>query len=1465
MSVQSQSTTPKDRTSLRERFYRNGCSRCPIATVSLLDSCNLIGLVDSGSQISTINRSFFDKHLASADLAIEDISGVVEVRAANSLKLPYSGYVEIDVDYQGITIPEVGFLLTEAPVDLEEHQRFPQDGILGNNFIDKARSRLSREDLRHETDSKTVDILAGASSCHTFKKCRDKPSDLCLARLPCATYLPPNSYSSVIVSGHGFGNSSSSFLVEPLSSSKHLPLNTLVVPTCTRVHAGKAEVRIANLSEDGITLKAGTPVGLLQEVTVEKYLSADQFEVSRGDGIISVNKVSVQVPEPLPEGSPKPEWLEDILKDTDGTKRQIELLGQRLLPFDDVFTLNDLDLGYTEEVVHTIPTVDDIPVKQPYRKLPLPQFEEVKQHIEELLQKGIIQHSTSPYASPIVLVRKKNGDLRLCVDYRLLNAKTKKDAYPLPRIDETFDALHGASYFTSLDLAAGYNQVAVAPEDREKTAFVTPMGHYEYLRMPFGLSNAPATFQRLMHKCLGDQLFQILLIFLDDLLIYASSFEEMLDRLETVLLRLRAFGLKLNPRKCSFLRRKLTYLGHEISEDGIQADREKCRVIEEWETPKSLKELRRFLGFVGYYRKFVPKFSLVAKELYELVGTAANKTPEAFRKMWTHACETAFQDLKERLITPPILGFADFSLPFILETDASLRGLGAVLSQEQDGEKKVLAYASRSLRPHEKNVKNYSSLRLELLALKWAVTEKFRDYLSFSHFYAYTDNNPLTYFSRVKIGAVEQAWMAQLASFRFHLVYKCGKSNVPADVLSRIALPETTVDKHGEEEQLFEITESPDRYLKFFNSTVIPVELHLAATQAVLRQKSSAKQHSTVLVSAAETFPSYTQLELQELQRADPSIRQFLDFWDKGIRPDTQARMKLDREATVLCRQWKRFSMKNGILYRSVTDPQKGPLQQLVIPRSLRQEVWVNLHDRAGHQGAERTVELIRNRAYWPNLQEDVKRRVQACERCQLAKPPTQHSGMPMKSLTASRPLEVVAIDYTLLEKASDGRENVLVITDVFSKFTQAVATRNQTAHTTAKALFENWFIHYGVPARLHSDQGRNFESEVIRELCNLYGIEKSRTTSYHPEGNAQCERFNRTLHGLLATLPTSKKKQWPKYLAEVVYMYNATPHSSTGFAPFFLLFGINPRLPVDNLRRTEDDETADSVEGWLEQHRDRMKMAYKRACVWNRRERNWNKARRDRKVRRTPFQEGDLVYVRNLAKKGRQKLRDAWDQQVYRVARRLSPDNYVYEVFPVDCPEGTEGRKLHQVHMKLCTSFKGSDLSISDDEPEEPVEPAPPEVTVEPEGSDSRSEESSDSEEEVQLPMVIFPAQPLLPAPTPPASSTGSSAEEEASEEESAEDSEEESEEELETDGTDSPGEEPRRHFEEPARPPVVPVPAAPPEAATEPVQPRRSSRATKGQHSNPHRLPKSTVSRMNHSVYVSPWKEYFEAFGWW
>ena len=337
----------------------------------------------------------------------------------------------------------------------------------------------------------------------------------------------------------------------------------------------------------------------------------------------------------------------------------------------------------------------------------------------------------------MVLVRKRDGRLRLCVDYRALNAKIHKDAYSLPRINEALDALHGAKYFCSLDMANGYHQIPVAEEDIEKTAFrLGTGGLYEFTRMPFGLCNAPATFMRLMDKAFGDQTFQSVLIYLDDILVFGSTVDETMQRLDMVLTRLRNLNLKVKPEKCQFFYKQLRFLGHLVSEDGISPDPEKTRSVCEWNTPKSESELTSFLGLAGYYRRFISGFVKIAAPLHALIGGGGKKTMKAkpvkstpaapmdWNSNWDSKCDNTFSELKERLSTAPVLGYPDMSLPFILEIDASFNGLGAVLSQQQRGKFVVLGYASCGLRDTEKNMSNYSSMKLELLGLKWAVAPR---------------------------------------------------------------------------------------------------------------------------------------------------------------------------------------------------------------------------------------------------------------------------------------------------------------------------------------------------------------------------------------------------------------------------------------------------------------------------------------------------------------------------------------------------------------------------------------------------------------------------------------------------------------------------------------------------------------------------------------------------------------------
>lgn len=656
----------------------------------------------------------------------------------------------------------------------------------------------------------------------------------------------------------------------------------------------------------------------------------------------------------------------------------------------------------------------------------------------------------------------------MCVDYQQLNAKVKRDAFPLPRIEESLDVSGGARLFSTIDLASAYNQVEVAPEDRHKTAFATPFRLFEYNRMPFGLGGAPGTFQRIMQTIFRDELLETLIVYLDDIIVFSQDISTHLQRLEMVFQKLREHGLKIEAKKCQFFRTQVTYVGHVVSADGVATDPVKTEVVTNWLKPKTLKNLRSFLGFASYYRRFVPHFAQLARPLHELVtklyegGRHGKLRGKSVECDWNRECQNAFESLKQTLTSPPVLAYPVYTQPFIVEVDASNEGLGAVLSQEQEGKVRPIAYASRSLRGAERNMKNYSSRKLELLALKWAGTEKFREYLTSSTLTVLTDNNPLTYLqSKCKLRAVEQRWVSELANFTFTIKYRAGKHNANADALSRI-------NREKPEERDVDQVES--LLASTLSTTALPESLRGQLLQSTVSQQDDPSAVVNQLIEdplqrySTSPVPSWNVKQLARLQSVDVAIKRLIHYRAIGRKPTAREKKLETREVKQLLKQWDKIVQKKGLLYRNSSDSHGSKQLQLLLPAALCDEVLKGVHDQCGHQGAERTEQLVRERCWWPGLHGYIRKYLSECERCIVAKGPYLPVKTPMTSIIASKPLEVLAMDFTQLEPASDGRENVLVLTDVFTKFTVAVPTRDQRASTVVKTLVRDWFLVYGVP-----------------------------------------------------------------------------------------------------------------------------------------------------------------------------------------------------------------------------------------------------------------------------------------------------------------------------------------------------------------------------------------------------------------
>lgn len=855
----------------------------------------------------------------------------------------------------------------------------------------------------------------------------------------------------------------------------------------------------------------------------------------------------------------------------------------------DVFYIEGEALSFTNKIKHRIRTTDEVPVHAKSYRYPFIHREEVRNQIEKMLEQGIIRPSDSAWCSPIWVVPKKidasgKQKWRLVVDFRKLNEKTYDDKYPIPNISDVLDKLGKCQYFTTLDLASGFYQVEMDPQDIEKTAFNVEHGHFEFLRMPMGLKNSPSTFQRVMDNVLRGLQNEICLVYLDDIIVYSTSLQEHLENLEKVFQRLRESNFKIQMDKSEFLKLETAYLGHIISGDGIKPNPDKISAILKYPIPKTSKEIKQFLGLLGYYRKFIPDFARTTKPLTQCLkkGRKITLDPEYV---------SCFERCKTLLTNDPILQYPDFSKEFNLTTDASNVAIGAILSQGPIGSDKPVCYASRTLNESEMN---YSTIEKELLAIVWA-TKYFRPYLFGRKFKVLTDHKPLEWMMNLKEpNSRLTRWRLRLSEYDFSVHYKKGRTNTNADALSRVEIHLSDTKSLMEEiDELNSLLGNPTETLNTKpNSSTETVHtsnenpiLEIPITDEPLNKFN--RQIIFTLVNDVKRKPvvtkpfethTRTSIQLSESNLEEDVINAIKEYVNPKVRTALLIIPQLAMYSIIPILQNKfKGSSMNLILTKSEIENVREYLRQ--------QEIIRHYHDgKTNHRGINECYLALSNKYYWPKMRDMITKFINECTICGQGKY-DRNPVRPQFNIVppATKPLEIVHMDLFTVQS-----EKYVTFIDVFTKYGQAYHLRDGTALSILQALLQ-FCTHHGVPITIVTDNGTEFTNQLFLEFTRLHKINHHRILAHSPNDNGNIERFHLTLLEHLRLLRLQHKTEpIVNLMPYALIAYNSSIHSFTRCRPFDLLTGhFDPRDCLDI------DITQHLLQQYVQNHREQLTKVY--------------------------------------------------------------------------------------------------------------------------------------------------------------------------------------------------------------------------------------------------------------------------------
>ena len=904
--------------------------------------------------------------------------------------------------------------------------------------------------------------------------------------------------------------------------------------------------------------------------------------------------------------------LEDLvdLSDVSLTSQQREKFFALLRRYPSLFSDQ---LGHCSLVEHVIDTGTAKPVRSAPRRIPPHLETEVKQRVQDMVDQGVLEPSDGTWSSPVVLVKKRDGSVRICGDFRKLNRVCQVPAFPIPRVDVLLDSLGGNSLFSVLDLKSGYNQMSIRKEDRSKTSITLPFGLWQYTTCPYGLSGAPSSFARLLSLVLGDLAPTDAVSYFDDILVFSGDFDTHLLRLEKVFRRLSAANLTLNLSKCKFFQSEITYLGHVVSSDGVSPDPEKVDKVKDWPVPMNEKALSQFLGLATYFKRYIKDFAAIAAPLHHL-------TRKDVDFHWDAEAQMAFDSLKAALCTAPVLKYPDFSpgaSEFVLDVDCSGSKMGAVLLQRDGQGERAVAFDSKSL---SKSQRQYSVTKKELLA---AVTfvQQFRHYLLGRKFTLRTDHAALQWLVNFRNpDGLLARWLEILGEFQFEIVHRPGRLHEAPDALSRRPDPTQEVSTQ---------TDTMD-----FQSPPVAAR-HVQSMWP-----------SDFMCSAQNSDPAMAEVKRQ---LAGSTQRPSQSSVSKGALP--------------YWRQWSRLRLIDNVLYRVFRAGPRGHDQlQLVVPPQLVPVVLGSLHDgpSGGHFNASKLAKVARLRFWWPLLERTVTEFCEQCRRCASRNSPTPRPCASMGQLSASEPMELVSMDLvTNLPETARGYKHLLVITDHFTRWVEAYPLADEKATTIANVLVNEFISRFGVMKRVHSDQGRNFVGAVMKAVSELLGIQQSQTSSYHPMGNGMTERANRTILNMLAKF-VEQHTEWDKHLPMLMLAYRSQVHDSTGYSPFALMFGREPRLPAEaSLGDRPVVDRAPTFPQYIDDLRETLRLTFKDVVKRDQLSHDRNKALYERRMNEWSYRPGDKVFLfRNVPKRGEyHKFVRPW--RAAEIIEQCGPVNY--------------------------------------------------------------------------------------------------------------------------------------------------------------------------------------------------------------